>query len=87
MEVPRLGAELEQQLLAHTTATATWDPSHIFDLHHSPQQRQILDPPSEARGRTSILMDISRVCFCCATRGTPCAIFFCNPDIGPVDDL
>ena len=25
MEVPRLGVELELQLLAYTTATATWD--------------------------------------------------------------
>ena len=29
MEVPRLGAELELQLLAYATATATQDPSHI----------------------------------------------------------
>ena len=29
MEVPRLGVELELQLLAYTTATATWDPSHL----------------------------------------------------------
>ena len=26
MEVPRLGVKLELQLLAYTTATATWDP-------------------------------------------------------------
>ena len=32
-EVPRLGVKLELQLLAY--ATATWDPSHIYDLHHS----------------------------------------------------
>ena len=36
MEVPRLGAELELQLPA--TATATWAPSFICDLHHSSQQ-------------------------------------------------
>ena len=29
MEVPRLGAELELQLPAYTTAIATWDPNHI----------------------------------------------------------
>ena len=34
MEVPRLGVELELQPLAYTTAIATWDPSHIFDLQH-----------------------------------------------------
>ena len=35
MEVPRLGVELELQLPANTTATATSDPSRICDLHHS----------------------------------------------------
>ena len=40
MEVPRLGVELELQLLAYTTATATWDPSHIWDLHHSSRQQR-----------------------------------------------
>ena len=35
MEVPRLGVQLELQLLAYTTATATLDPSHICNLHHS----------------------------------------------------
>ena len=32
-------------------------------LHHSSQQRQILNPLSEARDRTHILMDISQICF------------------------
>ena len=49
MEVPRLGVELEVQLPDYTTATAMWDPSHIFDLHHSSQQCQILNLLSEAR--------------------------------------
>ena len=35
MEVPRLGVESELQLPAYTTATATLDPSHICDLHHT----------------------------------------------------
>ena len=35
MEVPRLGVESELQLLAYTTATATQDPSLLFDLHHN----------------------------------------------------
>ena len=35
MEVFRLGVESELQLLAYTTATAMWDPSHLFNLHHS----------------------------------------------------
>ena len=38
MEVPRLGVESEVQLPANTRATATRDPSHLCDLHHSPQQ-------------------------------------------------
>ena len=35
MEVPRPGVELELLLLAYTIATATWDPSHVCNLHHS----------------------------------------------------
>ena len=37
MEVPRLGVELEVPRLgpAYTMATATWDPSHVCELHHS----------------------------------------------------
>ena len=38
---------------AYTTATATPDLSHICDLHHSSQQRQILNPLKEARDRTA----------------------------------
>ena len=36
MEVPRLGVEWELQLPA--TATATWNLSHVCDLHHSSWQ-------------------------------------------------
>jgi len=43
MEVLRLEVKLELQLPAYTTATATQDWSHIFDLHHSLRQRQILN--------------------------------------------
>ena len=57
MEVPRLGIESELQLLAYTTATATLDLSHIHDLHHILQQHQILNPLSEAKVWTHILMD------------------------------
>ena len=52
-EVPRLGVESELQLLAHGTATArataTPDPSHVCNLHHSSRQRWILNLLSEAR--------------------------------------
>ena len=44
MEVTRLGVDSELQLLAYATATATSDPSHICDLHHSSQQCHILNP-------------------------------------------
>ena len=33
MEVPRLGVKSEVQLPAYTTATVTWDPSLVCDLH------------------------------------------------------
>ena len=55
MEVPRLGIKSELQLPVYTTAT--WDPSHVYDLHYSSWQRQILNPLSEARDQTCILMD------------------------------
>ena len=61
MEVPRLGVESEPQLLAYTTATATWDPSRICDLHHSPWQCRIPNPLSKARNRICVLMDASQV--------------------------
>ena len=35
MELPRLGVKSKLQLLAYTTAEATWDRSRICDLHHS----------------------------------------------------
>ena len=68
MEIPRLGVELELQLLAYTTATATSDPSRVCNLHHRSRQHQIRD---QARDRTCLLMDTSRIRFRCATMGTP----------------
>ena len=35
MEVPRLGVELELQLLAYARATATWDPNRVSKLHQA----------------------------------------------------
>ena len=56
MEVPRLGVQSELELLAYTTATATPDPSYIFDLHHSSKQHRISKTLSKARDRTHVLM-------------------------------
>ena len=40
----KAGVELELQLPAYTTATATKDPSHVCDLYHSSHQLRILSP-------------------------------------------
>ena len=63
MEVSRLEVESGLQLLAYTTATATWDPNRVCGLHHSSRQRQrrILNPLSEARDQTRVLMDTSLI--------------------------
>ena len=50
MEVPSLGVQSELQLPAYTTATATPDLSRVYNLHHSSQQRWILNSLSEAPG-------------------------------------
>ena len=55
MEVPRLGVELELQPPAYARATTTWDSSCVCNLHHSSQQRRILNPLSEARDQTQTL--------------------------------
>jgi len=60
-EVPRLGVKSEPQLPTYITATASRDLSRICDLHHSSWQCWILNPLSEARDRTCILTDTSRV--------------------------
>ena len=39
MEGPRLGVQLELQLPAYITATATPDPSRVCNLHNSSWQR------------------------------------------------
>ena len=59
MGAPRLGVESELQLSAYTIAIP--DQSHICDLHCSLQQRQILNPLSEAWAWTHILMVPSHV--------------------------
>ena len=49
VEVPRLGAESELNLLAYAMAIAMRDPSCICNLHHSLWQHGILNPLSKAR--------------------------------------
>ena len=61
MEVPRLGAESELQLPGYTTTTATPDLSHVWDLCCSLWQQQILNPLSNARDQTCLLMDTSQI--------------------------
>ena len=75
MEVPRLGVRSEWHLPAYATDTATWDLSHVCDLHHGSWQCQILNLLSKARDWTHILMDTSRILFLCATMGIPCNFF------------
>ena len=76
MEVPRLGVESELWLPVYTTATATWDPSHLCDLHHSSQQCRIPNPPSEARDQIHTLMDINQISFYCPQQELPKLFFF-----------
>ena len=35
MEIPRLGVEFDMPLLAYPTATATPNPSRVYDVHNS----------------------------------------------------
>ena len=61
---------VEAGLCNGTTATATWDPSCICNLHHNSQQCWILNLVSVARDWTCVLMDISQIHFRWATTGT-----------------
>ena len=61
VEVLELEVKSKLQLLAYTTATATWDLSRICDLHHSSHSCWTLNPLSKARDGTYILMDTSQV--------------------------
>ena len=75
---PGQGSNLSLQLVANTTATATWDPSPIFDLHQSSWQRRILHPLSEAGDQTCHLMVLCQILFRCTTTATPEIEKFCK---------
>ena len=62
MEVLRLGVESGAAtgiLHSHSHSHTMRDPSSACDLHHSSQQYWILNPLSEDRDQTLILMDTS----------------------------
>ena len=75
MKVPRLGIKSELQVPAYTTATTTWDPSRVYNLHHSSWQHRIHDPLSKAGDRTLNLMDTGWIRLQWATMGTPNMLF------------
>ena len=50
MEVPRLGVQLELQLPACASATATSGLSSVCDLHHNSRQHRILKPTEQGQG-------------------------------------
>ena len=66
LQVLRLCVELELQLQlpSYITVTAMPDLSIVFDLHHTSEQCQILNPLSKTRDQTCILMDTSWVHNC-----------------------
>ena len=47
------------------------DLSCVCNVHHSSQQHWILNPLSEAKDRTCVLVDTSQICFHYITTGTP----------------
>ena len=59
---------------AHITATATAMPdlSCICNLHHSSWQHRVLNPLSEARDQTHVLMDTSWACNLLSHNGNSC---------------
>ena len=64
MEVPRLGAELELQVLAYTTVTAMESELCLWPIL---QLTEMTDSLREARDQTHILMDTSQIRFHWAT--------------------
>ena len=61
MDVPKIGVKSKLYLL-DCMPTTMRDPSLICDLQHSSWQHWILNPLSEARDETDIVMNTSQVC-------------------------
>ena len=79
MGVPRLGVlevKLELQMSTNTTATATWDPSCVCDLHHSSWQRQILNHWRRPGIELASSWVLVRFITCWATMGIPIGAYF-----------
>ena len=73
LEVPRLGVEMELQMLAYAVSTAMPDLSQVCDLHHSSWQRQILNPKAGPGIDPTSSWILVRFVNHCATMGTPWA--------------
>ena len=85
-EMSRQGCELELQLQVYATVIATQDLSHVFNLCHSSRQCRILNPPSEVRDQTSILMDTSQVCNLLSHNGnSPFTFLFDFPEVNNLE--
>ena len=75
MEISSLGVNQSYSCPPSPQPQQLQDPSCIYELHHSSWQCRILNPLSEARDPTPILVDTSQIRFCCATMRTPKGIF------------
>ena len=75
MEVPKPVVKSELHLPVYATATATLDPRFICNIHCSSQQRWTLNPLSEARDQTHILMDTSWILNLLSHNRNPCFPF------------
>ena len=80
MEVSRLG--VESTTAVYTTATATWESSHVYDLYHSSQQRQILIPLNNFRDQTCILKDTRWIHYPLHHNGNSHMAFFIGDSYG-----
>ena len=67
---------------AYAYATAMPNLSRLCDLHHSSWQCQILNPLSEARDWTCILVDASQIVNRWAMTRTPCHVCFMQAAFG-----